>query len=127
MTAGFPNMFTMTGPGSPAVLCNMFLSIEQHVDWVGRLLTTMAEQGHDVVEPTVEAEEEWTAHVDEAADATLYKHASSWYLGSNVPGKPRVFLPYAGGVGRYRKICDAVADDGYRGFVLGKAAAGVPA
>ncbi|WP_409330869.1 flavin-containing monooxygenase [Trujillonella humicola] len=127
MTAGFPNLFTLTGPGSPAVLCNMFLAIEQHVDWVGRLLTTMAEQGHDVVEPTVASEEEWTAHVDEAADGTLYKHANSWYVGSNVPGKPRVFLPYAGGVGRYRKICDSVADDGYRGFVLGRAGAGVPA
>jgi cyclohexanone monooxygenase len=122
-TAGFPNMFTLTGPGSPAVLCNMFLAIEQHVDWVGRLLSTMKEQGLDVVEATAEAEEEWTAHVDEAADGTLYKHANSWYVGSNVPGKPRVFLPYAGGVGRYRKTCDAVADDGYAGFTLGRARA----
>jgi cyclohexanone monooxygenase len=125
-TAGFPNLFTMTGPGSPAVLCNMFLAIEQHVDWIGRLLSTMREQGHDVVEPTETAEEEWTAHVDQAADATLYKHANSWYVGSNVPGKARVFLPYAGGVGRYRKICDSVAADGYRGFVLGRARAGAP-
>jgi cyclohexanone monooxygenase len=126
-TAGFPNMFTMTGPGSPAVLCNMFLAIEQHVDWVVRLLTTMREQGLEVVEATPDSEEEWTAHVDQAADGTLYKHANSWYVGSNVPGKPRVFLPYAGGVGKYRKICDAVADDGYRGFVLGRARAGSPA
>jgi cyclohexanone monooxygenase len=126
-TAGFPNMFTLTGPGSPAVLCNMFLAIEQHVDWVGRLLSTLKEQGLDVVEATAEAEEEWTAHVDEAADGTLYKHANSWYVGSNVPGKPRVFLPYAGGVGRYRKTCDAVADDGYAGFTLGRARAGAPA
>ncbi|MCU1612724.1 MAG: cyclohexanone monooxygenase [Frankiales bacterium] len=126
-TAGFPNLFTLTGPGSPAVLCNMFLAIEQHVDWVGRALSTMREEGHDVIEATVEAEEQWTTHVDEAADGTLYKHANSWYVGSNVPGKARVFLPYAGGVGRYRKICDSVAEDGYRGFVLGRARAGTPA
>jgi cyclohexanone monooxygenase len=126
-TAGFPNMFTITGPGSPAVLCNMILAIEQHVDWVGRLLTTMHERGLDVVETTTEAENEWTAHVAEAADGTLYTHANSWYVGSNVPGKPRVFLPYAGGVGRYRKTCDAVAEDGYRGFRLSDAATGTPA
>ena len=126
-TAGFPNLFTMTGPGSPAVLCNMFLAIEQHVDWVVRLLTWMRGQELTVVEATPEAQAEWTAHVDEAADDTLYKQANSWYVGSNVPGKPRVFLPYAGGVGRYRKVCDAVADDGYRGFTLGRARAAAPA
>jgi len=118
--AGFPNLFTMTGPGSPAVLSNMFLAIEQHVDWIGRLLVHLRRHGLDVVEATAEAEDAWTAHVDEVADRTLYKQARSWYLGSNVPGKPRVFLPYAGGVGRYRKTCDAVAADGYRGFILGR-------
>ena len=117
--AGFPNLFTLTGPGSPAVLCNMFLAIEQHVDWVADLLVAMREAGHDVVEPSAEAEADWTAQVAAAAERTLYPEADSWYVGANVPGKARVFLPYAGGVGKYRRICDRVAADGYRGFVLG--------
>jgi cyclohexanone monooxygenase len=99
----------------------MFLSIEQHVDWVGALLVHLRECGLDTVEPTAEAEEEWAAHVAEVAEQTLYHQADSWYLGANVPGKPRVFMPYAGGVGRYRRTCDAVAADGYRGFVLSHA------
>jgi cyclohexanone monooxygenase len=125
-TAGFPNLFTLTGPGSPAVLSNMFLAIEQHVDWVGTLLVHLRERGLDTVEPTVEAEEGWAAHVAEVAERTLYNQADSWYLGANVPGKPRVFLPYAGGVGRYRRTCDSVAADGYRGFTLSRVGSDIP-
>jgi cyclohexanone monooxygenase len=116
--SGFPNMFTMTGPGSPSVLCNVILAIEQHVDWICDLLETMRDRDLAVVEANPDAERDWTRHVDEVADETLYKLADSWYVGSNVPGKPRVFLPYAGGVGRYRKVCDEVAADGYRGLTL---------
>jgi cyclohexanone monooxygenase len=117
-TAGFPNLFTLTGPGSPAVLCNMFLAIEQHVDWVADLLVALRERGCRTVEPTPEAEQEWSAQVARAAERTLYPQADSWYVGANVPGKPRVFLPYAGGVGKYRRICEEIAADGYRGFVV---------
>ncbi|MBP2369838.1 flavin-containing monooxygenase [Pseudonocardia parietis] len=117
-TAGFPNLFTLTGPGSPAVLCNMFLALEQHVDWVADLLVEMRERGARTVEPTVDAEQDWSEQVARAAERTLYPQADSWYVGANVPGKPRVFLPYAGGVGKYRRICEQVVVDGYRTFVF---------
>jgi cyclohexanone monooxygenase len=117
-TAGFPNLFTLTGPGSPAVLCNMFLALEQHVDWVADLLVEMRERGARTVEPTVDAEQDWSGQVARAAERTLYPQADSWYVGANVPGKPRVFLPYAGGVGKYRRICEQVVADGYRAFVF---------
>ena len=116
--AGFPNLFTITGPGSPSVLTNMPTSIEQHVDWIADLVAHL--RTHDLdAEPTPEAQARWAEHVREAADATLLPRASSsWYLGANVPGKPRVFLPYAGGFARYREICDAEAAAGYPGFAL---------
>ncbi len=120
--AGFPNMFLITGPGSPGVLSNMAVSIEQHVEWVADCLAAVRERGLDVVEATEEAEAAWVAHVNALADATLYPQARSWYVGANVPGKPRVFMPYVGGCGRYRDACDAVAADGYRGFRLSGAA-----
>ena len=114
--AGFPNLFTITGPGSPSVLTNMPTSIEQHVDWIADLLAHLRDHDLDA-EPTREAQARWAEHVREAADATLLPRASSsWYLGANVPGKPRVFLPYAGGFARYREICDAEAAAGYPGF-----------
>lgn len=125
MSAGFPNMFTITGPGSPSVLSNMVTSIEQHVDWIGGLLATGCKGDRTVIEPMPEAEEVWTAHVTAVAEPTIFMQANSWYLGANVPGKPRVFMPYIGGVGTYRAICEAVAADGYPGFILdgaGKAA-----
>jgi cation diffusion facilitator CzcD-associated flavoprotein CzcO len=116
--AGFPNLFTITGPGSPSVLSNMIVSIEQHVDWITDCLARLEADGLATIEPTAEAQERWVAHVAEAADMTLMKHANSWYLGANVPGKPRVVMPYVGGVGPYREICDKVAAEGYPGFAL---------
>ena len=117
--AGFPNMFTITGPGSPSVLCNMPVAIEQHVEWVADCIERMEKDGIDRIEPTEEAVTGWVDHVNEVANATLLPQAGhSWYLGANVPGKPRVFMPYAGGMNRFRKICDDVAAKGYEGFVL---------
>lgn len=115
-TAGFPNLFFIAGPGSPSVISNMLVSIEQHVEWVTDYIEFMAKNGLVRTEAILEEEDAWVEHVNEVADATLYPVANSWYLGANVPGKPRVFMPYVGGVGRYRKICDEVAADGYRGF-----------
>jgi cyclohexanone monooxygenase len=118
MTAGFPNLFTITGPGSPSVLSNMMVSIEQHVEWISACVAFLRERGLGRIEPTLAAEDAWVAHVNEVADTTLYPTANSWYMGSNIPGKPRVFMPYVGGVGAYRIKCDEVAAAGYEGFVL---------
>ena len=117
--AGFPNLFMITGPGSPSVLSNMMVSIEQHVDWVSEALDQLRAQGLHTIEPTAAAEAGWVAHVNDCANITLFPAADSWYMGANVPGKPRVFMPYVGGLDRYRKICDEVAADTYRGFSLG--------
>ncbi|WP_407520036.1 flavin-containing monooxygenase [Methylobacterium oryzisoli] len=118
-TPGFPNLFTITGPGSPSVLTNMPIAIEQHVEWITRCIAHLREQGLERIEATPEATESWVAHVNEAAHATLLPMAnSSWYLGANVPGKPRVFMPYAGGMARYRAHCETVARKGYEGFAL---------
>ena len=97
-TVGFPNFFTVTGPGSPSVLSNMMVSIEQHVDWVADCLDHLRRLGLATIEPTEAAEAGWVQHVNDCADITLYPTANSWYMGANVPGKPRVFLPYVGGV-----------------------------
>jgi len=119
MAAGFPNLFLITGPGSPSVLSNMIVSIEQHVDFIMDCLETMKIRGVEQIEASPEAEEQWVAHVNEVAAATLFPKGGSWYLGANVPGKPRVFMPYAAGVGPYRKICEDVAANDYRGFIFG--------
>jgi cyclohexanone monooxygenase len=119
-TAGFPNMFMITGPGSPSVLSNMPVSIEQHVEWIAGVVETMRDQGTETIEAEPQAEADWVAHVNAIADQTLFMLADSWYLGANIPGKPRVFMPYVGGVGAYRIKCDEVAANGYEGFVLGK-------
>ena len=117
--AGFPNLFMITGPGSPSVLSNMVVSIEQHVDWIAECLGYLAGRGTDRIEASAEAEDAWVRHVTEVADATLYPRApTAWYVGANIPGKPRVFMPYVGGCGTYREECDEVVDRGYRGFVL---------
>ena len=116
---GFPNLFMITGPGSPSVLGNMPTSIEQHVDWVCGLIKHLRAEGAARAEPTTQAEQQWGAHVQELADQTLFPQADSWYLGANIPGKPRVFLPYIGGFGTYRKLCNEVADKGYEGFAIG--------
>jgi cation diffusion facilitator CzcD-associated flavoprotein CzcO len=117
--AGFPNLFTITGPGSPSVLCNMPVPIEQHVEWITGCIAHLRAKGIARIEAKPEAAERWVEEVNAAADATLLPQASSsWYLGANVPGKPRVFMPYAGGMVRYRQICDEVAARGYAGFAL---------
>ena len=116
--AGFPNFYTVTGPQSPSVLSNMMVSIEQHIDWIADLMAYMREHGHSTIEATPEAQAGWVEHSTELAEQTLYPKANSWYMGANVPGKPRVFLPYIGGVGPYREKCDEVAANGYEGFTL---------
>ncbi|GAB3694078.1 flavin-containing monooxygenase [Saccharopolyspora tripterygii] len=117
--AGFPNLFTITGPGSPSVLTNMPTSIEQHVDWIARCLEHLRQNGFHRIEATEEAERDWGREVQEAADRTLLPKAeSSWYLGANVPGKPRVFMPYAGGLAHYASLCDQAATNDYEGFHL---------
>jgi cyclohexanone monooxygenase len=118
MTAGFPNLFMITGPGSPSVLSNMIVSIEQHVDWISDCLRHLSSRQLDCIEPGAAAEDAWVRHVNEVADTTLYPSAASWYMGANIPGKPRVFMPYIGGVGTYRQKCDEVAANGYEGFML---------
>ena len=123
MTAGFPNLFTITGPGSPSVLSNMMVSIEQHVDWIAECLAHMQRQGLAQVEAETEAEEAWVAHGNAVAHTTLYPQANSWYMGANIPGKPRVFMPYIGGVGAYRERCEAIAAAGYPGFRFRRAEA----
>jgi cyclohexanone monooxygenase len=116
--AGFPNLFMITGPGSPSVLANMILGIEQHVDWVADCIDHLRSSGRSAIEPTVEAENGWVDHVNEMANLTLFPKANSWYVGANVPGKPRVFMPYIGGLKGYGETIAGVAADGYRGFVL---------
>ncbi|MDB5372108.1 MAG: putative flavoprotein CzcO associated with the cation diffusion facilitator CzcD [Belnapia sp.] len=117
--AGFPNLFTITGPGSPSVLCNMPVAIEQHVEWITDCIAHLRAKGLARIETTEPAMAGWVAQVNDAAAATLLPEAHhSWYLGANVPGKPRVFMPYAGGMAHYRAICDEVAAKGYAGFAL---------
>jgi cation diffusion facilitator CzcD-associated flavoprotein CzcO len=117
--ADFPNLFTITGPGSPSVLCNMPVAIEQHVEWITDCIAHMRSRGLTRIEPVAESVDSWVAHANAAAEATLLPLAKhSWYLGANIPGKPRVFMPYAGGMARYRKICADVAARNYEGFRL---------
>lgn len=113
---GFPNFFMITGPGSPSVMTNMVLSIEQHVEWIADCLSYMGEKNLEVIEPTSTAENGWVDYVTATADMTLFPKAKSWYMGANVPGKPRVCLPYLGGAAAYRRACDDVAADDYLGF-----------
>ncbi|MCL4242436.1 MAG: NAD(P)/FAD-dependent oxidoreductase [Dehalococcoidia bacterium] len=116
--AGFPNLFTITGPGSPSVLSNMIVSIEQHVDWIFDCLSYLREHELSTIEASREAEDRWVDHVNEIASHTLFPMANSWYIGANIPGKPRVFMPYIGGVGNYAQKCQHIADNGYDGFEL---------
>jgi cyclohexanone monooxygenase len=118
MIAGFPNLFTITGPGSPSVLSNMLVSIEQHVDFIVDCMKHADEHGATKIETNIESEDEWVSHVNEVANSTLYPKGGSWYLGANIPGKPRVFMPYAAGVGAYRETCDGVVAGGYTGFAF---------
>lgn len=116
-TSEFPNLFTITGPGSPSVLSNMIVSIEQHVDFLTGLMEAARASGADRIETTAEDEEDWAVHVTEVAHQTLYPKAASWYMGANIPGKPRVFMPYIG-VDAYRKKCNEVTAQGYPGFTM---------
>ena len=118
MMAGFPNLFMITGPQSPGVKSQMILSCEQHVDWIADCLTHLRAKGLHRIEPETAAEDGWVQHTNEVADGTLYPLANSWYTGANIPGKPRVFMPYVGGVTAYKKKCDEVAAKGYEGFIL---------
>ena len=116
---GFPNLFTITGPGSPSVLGNMPVAIEQHVDWITECVSHLLKTGVATIEATPEAATEWTEHVQDVVRPTLFTRAASWFSGANIPGKPRVFLAYAGGVDVYRARCDEVGTNGYEGFALG--------
>ncbi|HEY5335254.1 MAG TPA: alpha/beta hydrolase fold domain-containing protein [Mycobacteriales bacterium] len=116
MTAGFPNLFMITGPGSPSVLSNMAVSIEQHAEWVTDCLTDLRADGFETIEPTPVAQAGWDQHAADCAALTLHPNADSWYMGANVPGKPRVLYPYIGGVDTYRRACEDVAAQGYLGL-----------
>ena len=118
--AGFPNLFTITGPGSPSVLANMVVCVEQHVEWIGACLAYMRDHGYTEVETTTGAQDEWIDHVNAVAQPTMMvaSTCNSWYLGANIPDKPRVFLPYVGGLHRYIERTDAVVANGYEGFVF---------
>ncbi|MBU2531898.1 MAG: NAD(P)/FAD-dependent oxidoreductase [Alphaproteobacteria bacterium] len=118
MTAGFPNLFMVTGPQSPGVKSQMILSCEQHVDWITDCLNHLRETGGTRIEASKTAEDYWVEHNNEVADSTLYPLANSWYVGANIPGKPRVFMPYVGGVTRYKEKCDEVAAADYEGFEI---------
>jgi cation diffusion facilitator CzcD-associated flavoprotein CzcO len=119
MVPGLPNLFTISGPGSPSVLANMVLHAEVQVDWVTNLVLAARRRGVSQVEPRSDAARSWTDQVAEAAERTLFpKAASSWYLGANIEGKKRVFMPYTGGFGTYRRHCDEVARDDYAGLVM---------
>jgi acetyl esterase/lipase/cation diffusion facilitator CzcD-associated flavoprotein CzcO len=118
MSVGFPNLFMITGPGSPSVLSNMMVSIEQHVDWITDTLQHLRDTNAEAIEPTELAQTKWVQHSNDIANLTLLPTANSWYMGANIPGKPSVFLPYPGGVGAYREICDEVVDRGYLGFAI---------
>ena len=121
-TAGFPNLFTITGPGSPSVLVNMVVASEQHVEWIGAALTWMRKRGFKTIEPTLDVQDAWVEHVNEIAQGTMWtaQSCNSWYLGANVPGKPRVFMPYVGGLPAYIKRTDAVVANDYAGFAFSR-------
>ncbi len=119
-TAGFPNLFTVTGPGSPSVLSNMMVSIEQHCEWISDCMANLRDRNLASIEAEAGAEDAWVEHVNDVAKGTMLvaDSCNSWYLGANIPGKPRIFMPYVGGVGNYRRKCDEVVANGYEGFAL---------
>ncbi|MBV8218327.1 MAG: cyclohexanone monooxygenase, partial [Solirubrobacterales bacterium] len=116
--AGFPNLFMITGPGSPSVLTNMLPSIEQHVDFIAECLVALRDKGMTVIEPVPDAQEMWNGEVGKSASLTLRSTCSSWYVGANIPGKPRVFMPYIGGFPAYIEHCNDVVANDYKGFAL---------
>ena len=118
MVNGFPNMFTITGPGSPSVIGNVPLNIEQHVEFISDLIERQRARGIERIEVSTEAEQSWGKAVADIANETLFVLADSWYMGANIPGKPRLCYPYIGGSNRFRQICDEIATNGYTGFVF---------
>ncbi|MFD6456107.1 cyclohexanone monooxygenase, partial [Nocardia sp. NPDC060220] len=122
-THGFPNMFMITGPGSPSVLANVIACIEQHVEWITDCMDALRSRGVIEIEARLDDQDKWVDHVNAVASQTLFMHAKSWYLGDNIEGKPRVFMPYPGGLNVYRETCAAVAKAGYTGFSLAKSPA----
>jgi cyclohexanone monooxygenase len=118
---GFPNLFTISGPGSPSVLTNMIVSIEQHVNWIGQCIDWMRRTGRQTIEATEQAQADWVEHVNTVAGGTLYPQCNSWYLGANVPGKSRVFMPLLG-FPPYVEKCNQVVARGYEGFETTEAA-----
>ena len=119
LTSSFPNLFMISGPGSPSVLTNMIVSIEQHVDWIADCLIFMRDRGYAYINPDGESEEEWVHYVNQIADMTLYPTCNSWYLGANIPGKPRVFMPHIG-FPNYVQRCEEVVANDYQGFQFGE-------
>ena len=117
-SAGFPNFFMITGPGSPSVLASMIQAIEQHVDWLADLMGHMRDIGAGAIEPTVADEDAWVEHVNEVSKVSLRSTCSSWYVGANIPGRPIVFMPYIGGFPVYVQKCNEVMSNGFEGFVL---------
>ena len=113
----FPNLFTVTGPGSPSVLTNMIMAIEQHVEWIRDCLVTLRDEQIATIEASPDAADSWVEHVNAIADQTLYPSCNSWYLGANIPGKTRVFMPLIG-FPAYAERCEQVAANGYEGFAL---------
>jgi cation diffusion facilitator CzcD-associated flavoprotein CzcO len=116
--AGFPNLFMVTGPLSPSILTNVPVAIEHHVEWITDCIAYLREHGYVRIEADEDAQDAWGEHVADVAAQSIFSHANSWYVGANVPGKPRTILPYAGGMNAYRSVCDDVVADGYRGFTL---------
>ena len=114
----FPNLFTITGPGSPSVLTNMLPSIEQHVEWISDCITYMRSHGMQCIEAKQEAENDWVEHVNQVADLSLRSTCSSWYVGANIEGKVRVFMPYIGGFPKYVEKCNEIVANDYDGFKL---------
>jgi cyclohexanone monooxygenase len=115
---GFPNLFVVNGPGSPSVLVNMALTSQQQVDWIAEALAAARSGGFSGMEATAGAASAWGDACRSISTGSLFLQAKSWYVGANVPGKPRVLLPYVGGLPRYEAECDDVASSGYRGFDL---------
>jgi len=119
VTAGFPNLFLISGPGSPSVLSNMVAAIEQHVNWVAECIHYMETHGVNELEARRDFQDAWVEHVNQVASSTLFPTCNSWYLGANIPGKPRVFMPYVGGFPTYAGKCSEVLTNGFQGFLLG--------
>lgn len=118
MSHGFPNLFFITGPGSPSITTNVVVSIEQHVDWTARCIDYMERKGIQAAEANQPEEDAWVDTVNGLAANTLFPSTASWFMGANIPGKPRVFLPYIGGLGKYTQLCEEIAANGYRGFAM---------